>query len=223
MKKETIVATFAAFAVVASAAAQGATPKRQAHHVPDRLDAVRLISPAAAKANHVLLVNVGGAVAPDVWPLVATYAVSRLQINVWTNDAAGVDFGALLANPFAYKKSFGEKARVAVFVEKSAAGAPIVCAPGYWSRINLAGIDCDGADAQTVRDRTAKMLLKGIAYASGGGASLDQTCSLHYSSITLKGLDEAGISISPTTYFPMLEILRRVGGPEMLCPARDGE
>ena len=223
MKKGNIAAMFAVFTVAAFAASPGTAPKRQPHHVPDRLDKVRLISPAAEKSNHMLLVNVGGAIPPDVWPIVSTYAVSRLQINVWTNSAESVDLGALLANPFLYKKTFGSKACVAVFIEKSAAGAPIVCAPGYWSRVNLNGIDGDGADAQTLRDRLAKMILKGMAYACGGGASLDQTCSLHYSSLSLKGLDECGISISPTTYFPMLEILRRIGGPEVLSPARDDD
>jgi hypothetical protein len=34
-------------------------------------------------------------------------------------------------------------------------------------------------------------------------------------------MDNTGIMISPTTYFPMLEILRAIGGGEMLTPAMD--
>ena len=84
---------------------------------------------------------------------------------------------------------------------------------------NACGIEEGAADAQTVRDRYAKLILKGLAYACGGGASLEPTCSLFYGSFTPKGMDGTGIMISPTTYFPMLEILRGIGGPEMLTPA----
>lgn len=207
--------------VALSALGVGAAPVRSIHHVPDRLDKVRLIAPAAANANHILLVNVGGAIPPETWPLVTTFATSRLSLNVWTNSVEKFDTAALFVNPFAFRPAFGEKAKVAVFFEKSPVGAPVTCSPGYWSRVNLAGIDSDKPDAQTLRDRYAKMILKGMAYAVGGGASLDQTCSLHYTSLSLKGLDGCGISIAPTTYFPMLEILRQIGGVEMLSPAHE--
>ena len=207
--------------LAAAALAASAACAASIHHVPDRLDKVRLIAPAAANANHILLVNVGGAIPPETWPVVTTFATSRLSLNVWTNSVEKFDTAALFVNPFAFRPAFGEKAKVAVFFEKSPVGAPVTCSPGYWSRVNLAGIDSDKPDAQTLRDRYAKMILKGMAYAVGGGASLDQTCSLHYTSLSLKGLDGCGISIAPTTYFPMLEILRQIGGVEMLSPAHE--
>ena len=210
-------------AIFTLAAAAAAAAPRIVQHVPERLDKVRLISAAAADCNHVLIVNVGGAVPEDMWPTVVTYALSRLQINAWTNSAAGPVSAEIFADPVSFRKAFGEKARVAVFMERSPVGAPVTCAPGFWSRVNLAGIDADRPDAQTLRDRCAKMLLKGVAYAAGGGASVDPTCSLCYSSLSLRGLDACGISISPSTYFPMLEILRQAGGAQMLSPARDDE
>jgi len=216
MKKSmTAIFTLAAVAAVAA-------PKI-IQHVPERLDKVRLISPASANCNHVLVVNVGGAIPEDMWSTVVTYALSRIQINAWTNSVEGPISTEIFANPVSFRKTFGENARVAVFIERTPIGAPVTCAPGFWSRVNLSGIDADHPNAQTLRDRYAKMLLKGVAYAAGGGASVDPTCSLCYSSLSLKGLDACGISISPSTYFPMLEILRQAGGVRMLSPARDDE
>jgi hypothetical protein len=40
-----------------------------------------------------------------------------------------------------------------------------------------------------------------------------------YKTLTVDGLDAAGICITPETYFPMLESLRLIGGNEMLSPA----
>lgn len=222
IKKLTMVASCAAATVLAATAPRpNARPMQSNHHVPARLDKVRLISPAAANVNHILLVNVADAIPADAWPLVATYATSRLQLNVWTNSVDVFAADALLGNPLAFRRMFGDKAKVAVFIENSPAGAPVTCAPGFWSRVNLNGIDGDKPDVQTLRDRYAKMILKGMAYASGGGASVDPTCSLCYSSLSLKGLDACGISISPSTYFPMLEILRQAGGSQMLSPAHE--
>ena len=210
-------------AIITLATIAATAAPRSVQHVPERLDKVRLISPAAAACNHVLIVNVGGAIPEDVWPTVVTYALSRIQINAWTNSTGEAISPEIFVNPVSFRKTFGEKARVAVFMERSPVGAPVMCAPGFWSRVNLTGIDADHPDAQTMRDRYAKMLLKGVAYAAGGGASVDPTCSLCFSSLSLKGLDACGISISPSTYFPMLEILRQAGGIQMLSPAHDDE
>ena len=212
---------FALFCMLAVGIAPAATKVTQ--HVPERLDRVRFISPAAARANHVLLVNVDGAIPPSIWPIVSTYALSRIQINAWTNSVAGGIDSAIYEEPTAFQRKFGQKAKVAVFFERIPNRVPIICAPGFWSRVNLSGIDADSPDPQTLRDRYAKMILKGVAYAAGGGATVDPMCSLCYASLSPKGLDACGISISPVTYFPMLEFLLGVGGDQMLSPAHDDE
>jgi len=35
----------------------------------------------------------------------------------------------------------------------------------------------------------------------------------------MDGIDGTIIQIAPTTYFPMLEVLKKIGGTEMLTPA----
>ena len=194
-------------------------PKANPHHVPDRLDSVRLINTAAAKKNHIAVVNVAGAVPEDAWPLVVTYASSRLQLNVWTNAIPRSPLPALLEDGNFISKAFGEKAKVAVFLEDVDAPFPYVSAPGRWCRVNVRPLRADNPDRQTLRDRYAKAILKGFVYACGSGAALDGRSSSNYNTFDLTGIDRTGITVSPDSYFPMLEVLRVVGGDDILSPA----
>ncbi len=213
MKKQLIIGISAAMALGAFAAPQ----KKQ--HVPARLDQVRLIQPAAATKNHILIVDVGNAIPEQMWGDVATYAVSRLQLNVWTNSVSAFDAKEYVADPAKVQKVFGAKAKVGLFFVNQPGQPRFLGAPGFWYMVNTYGIETGAPDGQTVRDRYAKLILKGLAYACGGGASLDPRCSLFYGSFTPEGMDSTGIMISPQTYFPMVEVLRGIGGTEMLTPA----
>ena len=187
--------------------------------VPETLDGVRPIAEAARAANHIALVNVDHAIPDDIWPLVATYAASRVQLNIWTNSLEKSIVGALVVDPRAtLRRALGDKACVGVFVERNANGASFMQSPGAWSMVNVRGLDRDSPDRRTLADRYAKMILKGLAFAAGGGASLDSACSLYYNSFTLEGMDRTGVQISPMSYFPMIEILRAVGGNEIVTP-----
>ena len=189
------------------------------NRVPETLDGIRPIAASAQAANHVTIVNVNHAIPDDMWPLVVTYAASRVQLNIWTNALERSIVRELVDDPKeALRKSLGEKACVGVFVERNERGASFLQAPGSWSMVNVRGLDKDSPDRRTLVDRYAKMVLKGLAFASGGGASLDSACSLYYGSFTLKGMDRTGVQIAPTSYFPMIEILRAVGGSEIVTP-----
>jgi len=211
MNKVILMALFAATA----ASAFSAIVKQ---HVPDRLDKIRLINRAAADKNHVLIVNVGEAIPAEDWGDVVTYAASRLQINAWTNSTDKIDLAAYALCPVKGRQDFGDKAKVCVFIINDPNVANITSAPGCWCAINLCNIKRDNPDRQTLRDRYAKMILKGLAYGCGAGVSLEPMCSLFYGGITLDGMDKTGIMITPTVYFPMLEVLKSVGGTEMLTP-----
>lgn len=215
MKKPIIIAVLSAFAICESSAA----PIK--HHVPERLDKIRLIHPAAAQKNHILVTNVGEAIPEDAWSLVTTYAASRLQLNVWTNSIASVNIADYAVDAAKGMKDFGEKAKVCLFIIDNPKIANIIGAPGCWCAINVCNLKRDNPDVQTLRDRYAKTILKGLAYACGSGASIEPSCSLYYGSATINGMDKTGIMIAPPTYFPMLEILKIVGGVEMLTPAMD--
>jgi hypothetical protein len=80
-------------------------------------------------------------------------------------------------------------------------------------------LKADNPDKQTLLDRYAKAILKGFVYACGSGAALDGRSSSNYNTFDLKGIDKTGITVSPDSYFPMLEVLRIVGGEDILTPA----
>lgn len=211
--------TIAVLTVVALTGFDVNAAKKQ--QVPERLDQVRLIQPAAAKKNHILICNVGNAIPADSWSLVSTYASSRLQLNVWTNTTDKVDVPALVLDPSKCQKDFGEKSKVCVFLIDDPKLPPFVTVPGHFCAANVNPLKKDNPDQQTIRDRFAKTILKGMAYAAGSGATLENGCSLYYGSSTLEGLDKTGIMITPMAYFPMLETLRAIGDSEMLTPAMD--
>lgn len=174
--------------------------------------------PGAAEKSHVLFVNVAGALSEADFAEAAELAASRVQINIWTNSIAKSMMPELYADPAALRKRFGDKCAVAVFVERSAEGYSFMNAPGNWSMVNLRGTEKGNPTKEVLRDRRAKMLLKGMAYAGGSGATLEPKCSLFYGSFTLDGIDKTGVQISPMAYFPLLETLRAIGGDAILSP-----
>ena len=183
----------------------------------------RPFQPEAAAKPHVLFVNVGGALPDADFADVAEYAASRVQVNIWTNAIAASMVRELIDDPSALAARFGTNCCTAVFIEKNAKGYSFLNAQGSWSMVNLRGIDRGNPSAEVLRDRRAKMFLKGLAYACGSGSSLEPKCSLYYGSFTLEGMDKTGVQISPMSYFPMLETLRAIGGPEILSPPQPEE
>ncbi len=181
-------------------------------------DAARPFRPEAAAKPHVLFVNVAGALTDAEFADVAEYAASRVQVNIWTNAIPGSMVRELIDDPSALAARFGTNCCTAVFIEKNAKGYSFLNAQGSWSMVNLRGIDRGAPSSEVLRDRRAKMFLKGLAYACGSGASLEPKCSLYYGSFTLEGMDKTGVQISPMSYFPMLETLRAIGGTEILSP-----
>lgn len=204
--------------LVFAAVACFAAPNK--NHVPSVLDdSVRTFNSAAADRPHILLVNVGEAVPEADWRLSATYAASRLQLNIWTNSLDKLSQDLLLKDSSLTEKLFlNPNSKVGVYLVKDEFSVPVLAAPGHWAVINVAAASEGNPDTQTYRDRIAKLILKGIAASSGGGATIEPKCSMFYGSNTVRGLDSVNIMITPMCYFPMLEILRAVGGPDMTIP-----
>ena len=183
----------------------------------------RPFRPEAATKPHVLFVNVAGALPEADFADVAEYAASRVQVNIWTNSIPASMVRELIDDPATLTARVGTNCCTAVFVEKNEKGYSFLNAQGSWSMVNLRGIDRGAPTAGVLRDRRAKMLLKGLAYACGSGSSLEPKCSLYYGSFTLDGMDKTGVQISPMSYFPMLETLRAIGGSEILSPPQPEE
>lgn len=175
----------------------------------------------AAARPHLLIVNVAGALPDAVFAKAAEKAASAVSVNCWTNSIAKSMYRELLDKPEAQAERFGKLARIVVFVEKDKVGSSFVNAPGAWSMVNLRGLDKDGPDAAKYEERVAKMILKGMAHASGSGATLESVCAMYWASFTLDGLDKVKTVISPMAYFPMMETLQSLGGSELVTPQRD--
>lgn len=196
-----------------------AAPGQRINHVPDEIGPnTRKIYPSAKENNHILIVNVDNAIAPEIFAKAVTYAMSRINVNTWTNSLSKSIVAELIEKPERQKELLGEKAKVAVFIEKREGAVGFLNVPGRWAMANVSALDDDNPSAQTLNDRYAKTILKGVGYACGIGASVEDLCSLNYESATLKGMDKTDIRISPMAYFPMLSILQSIGGVEMMSP-----
>lgn len=174
--------------------------------------------PGAAARSHVLLVNVAEAIPAADFPAVAERVFAKVQINLWTNSIPKSVFRDLVDDPAGLTNRFGPKCCTAVFIERNAKGYSFLNAQGSWSMVNLRGLDRDRPDAATLTSRRVKMVLKGLAFACGGGATIEPKCSLFYDSFTIEGMDKTGEMITPMSYFPMLETLKAIGGAEILSP-----
>lgn len=206
-----IFATAIACSLTAIAAPK-ANPGPVRNHVPEKFEGFTPINPKAATRNHVLVANVAGAIPEKDWALCANYAASRIPINIFTNAVAAVP-----------AKKVSGKAVVAVYVTDVKDAEPILAAPCKWSVVSVAGLKADNPSPSVLRDRYAKMILKGIAAACGSGATIEPLCSAFYGSRTLEGMDKTNITISPMAYFPMVETLRALGGDEAVSTVGDEE
>ncbi len=195
---------------LAAIAAPKANPGPVRNHVPEKFEGFTPINPKAATRNHVLVANVAGAIPEKDWTLCANYAASRIPINIFTNAVASVPV-----------QKVSGKAIVAVYVTDTKDAEPILAAPCKWCVVNVAGLKADNPSLAVLRDRYAKIILKGIAAACGSGATIEPLCSAFYGSRTLAGMDKTNITISPMAYFPMVETLRALGGDEAVSTVCD--
>ena len=176
------------------------------NHVPASFDGTFApIRADAGSRNHLLIVNVGKAIPDADWPLVVNYAASRIPVNVWTNAMDKLECGQFPTFP---------KSVATVFVVDDPKGPAELSAAGKWCRVSISAMKGDSPAAQTLRDRYAKMILRGMARACGSGTTIEPMCALFYGANTLEGMDKTNITISPMAYFPMVEVLRASGGDE---------
>lgn len=178
------------------------------------------IEPTAQSRNHLLIVNVGEALSPSEFGCAAEKAASVVEVNVWTNSIPKSIVPNLVDGSEDIKSRFGEKSKVVVFVEKKDNGPSFLHYPAHWAVVNLRGIDKDNPSGDVLALRQAKMILKGIGYASGAGATLEPVCVLGAMNATLSGMDKARLVISPMGYFPMLQTLKEVGGDDLVTSER---
>lgn len=209
------------FGVCSALTTFAAVPMRlPQNHVPETLKDVRPFCAEAVDRPHMLLINVSNAVDAQDWDLSATYAASRLQLNIWTNSVSKLSKECLLGDVAFTSKLFQDpNAKIGIYFVNEPTSVPVIAAPGSWAIVNVSEAYSGSPTKQLLRDRLAKIVLKGIAAAGGGGHTVEPFCSMFYRSRSLQGLDSVNIMLSPMCYFPMLEVLRSVGGDDMTMPA----
>lgn len=213
-----------AFTIVSAVALAAPSASRSSqNHVPEKLDeSIHPFTPKAAERPHIVLVNVANAIPEDVWSLAATYAVSRLQINVWTNSLDKSVLDKLVTNPDYTPLALNNKnSLIGVYFERREGGCPIVSSPANWAVVNVEPYLRDAKCPQQIRDRYAKLVMKGLALACGSGNTLEPFCSMFYGAQDPEGMDKSNIALAPICYFPMLETLRAKGGSDMLSPVQE--
>ncbi|MDA3926534.1 MAG: hypothetical protein PF904_17725 [Kiritimatiellae bacterium] len=209
----TLIVPLMAFCAETPKNAAPATPLPKKISVLDPVKNVSTLLPAdATQRPHVLFVNVSGALPDADFREAAAYVRMKYMLNVAVRNESKPFANELVEDTAALRKRFGDKAVIVVALVKQEIGPSFVNVPGYFSQVNLRGLDKDGPEELFLKKRTRQMLLKGLAHACGIGATIDSTCVMKYNSFTLDGMDRVSTTYGPNAYFPMLELLKEIGG-----------
>ena len=191
--------------------------KQPVQNVPAKPGGRYVLLPAAALTNHILYVN-AAAVDAATWNAAAAYAGGLFRFNVWTNSVSSLTVSDMVSSSSSAQMRFGEKAKLVVVLVDDPGGLPVVAAAGHWAVVNLNPLKEGAPSAQLLRNRTAKALLKGLVLAAGCGASSDSRCVSYGDAFdSMAAFDATGITIAPTTYFPLCERIAAIGGGAMAC------
>ena len=154
-----------------------------------------------------VFVNVGGAMPPQKLWEVASRVSASLGVRIDTNAVERTALAGLMDGTGAPLKRTGKDRAVYVFFRNSPGAPSVVASPRRWAVVNTAPLGADKPAPPLLGERMAKVALRGLAYASGGGATMEKNCLMSPACDTLEGLDAAPFAISPMAYIPMLEFL----------------
>jgi hypothetical protein len=164
--------------------------------------------------NVVCFVNVGKAVEEgQLQMLVEGFVPSVIGVNTRVGSSESFDLMSR-ANLRNKETRFGGDAKLFVYVVNDPDLPFLFSVPGYWSVVNIRGLDRDIAgDKEKFQQRLQKVLLKGLGFAAGIGANSDVgRCVMAMGSFeTLKGIDSTSASYSPYAAFPMMDIFSAKG------------
>jgi hypothetical protein len=171
----------------------------------------KVLTADAARKPHVLFLNVGRAVDEALFREAVAAVSLVMPINLKADAMA-----APLPREKLWERGYTEarhgNAKLVVYVCGDPKDVAFINAPGFWSMINVSGLDRDKPDAARFSRRLRQMMLKGLAQACGVGASGDYRCVMYYKSFTLEGLDNVSVSYSPFASAPVQGMLLAIGG-----------
>jgi hypothetical protein len=190
------------------------TPKKNAVLEPvENVD--RFLPAGATNCAHILFVNVDGALPDAAFREAAAYVSMKTTFNVAVRNERKPFTDAAVADLATLRARFGGKAVIVVAFVKQEKNPVFMNIPGWFSQVNLRDVNKDSPGELFLKKRVRQMFLKGLAHACGVGATIDSMCVMHYNSFTLEGMDQVSATYGPNSYFPMLELLKKIGGNDI--------
>jgi hypothetical protein len=161
---------------------------------------------------HVLFVNVGGALEAGAFETAAANARLQCSVNVAVAAEKEPFAARAVAGPAWLAERFGRDAALVVAVVDDERAPGFVAVPGWFAQVNLRGLGRGAPDARLLDKRRRQMLLKGLAMATGAGATLDRVCVMHWDSFSVPGMDYSSATFGPYASGPMMRLLDRMCG-----------
>lgn len=171
------------------------------------------VAGVAPDAPHILFVNVAEAMKKDDFDFAVAKVAKAVPCPVRV-DSADVLPDLLSKNDL---EDFVDKkgAVIVVYVVRSESLPESFSCPRHWSVANLAPLESDAPSSEVLEARRAKIILRGLAYAAGAGATLEQRCIMFAGGLSLRELDAAPFALSPMAQLPMLVALEKLFGEDV--------
>jgi hypothetical protein len=216
----TVLLLFAAASAPAQITGAGGPaqkPRKNSYLPPLGTNAAALLGPGAARKNHVLFVNVGGALPDGDFREAVAYVKAQWWVNVAAAGARRSAGEEMARDPRKAMESFGGRACFVVEVVRDGVSPDIVAVPGWFARVNVGGVGAGSPSADYLKKRRTQMLLKGLAYACGVGSNADEFCVMYFRSGpgSPAHMDSSSATFSPFAYVPLREALLARGGEEI--------
>lgn len=188
------------------------TGERTKNAVLDEIpDVAALLPVAAVNQPHILMVNVGKALAADELREAAAYVRMKYGYNIAIRDEKKSFAVEAVKDVKSLSKRFGANAVIVVALIKQEQAPSFINIPGFFAQVNLRGLENDQPATLFRKKRTRQMLLKGLAHACGVGATIDNMCVMNANSFTWSGMDSVSATYGPNAYFSLQQFFGELG------------
>lgn len=165
--------------------------------------------------RHILFLNVDEAMPVGAFGAAVSKVAGEVPYPIWTNATGKAVVAAILSGSLSIDATYGTNVAYAVFAVRDDKTPAIISIPDCFAIVNVAPLEKDRPTTAVLAMRQAKSLFRGLAYACGSGATMEQNCLLRRGLKTNADLDAAPFAISPMAYLPMLETLDAAIGDQL--------
>jgi len=180
----------------------------------EKVEVDKVLTEESAKKPHVLFVNANKALDEKLFSEAVAAIPLTMSINLAVNQVENFESVSLLKNA-SKQISSNAQTRLVVYVINNPEMVSILSAPRHWAVINIAGFEkkIPSNDSERYRRRLRQLMLKGLAFACGVGATLDNgRCVMAADSFSVDTIDNTSVTYSPYASLPMQDILAEIGG-----------